>query len=127
MEHLKLVLPRNTLWLVVIHGRLAVLRRETRNPEKMKTRYGKRVRAFATVEWDKDNSEVVDELRKICDGRLRVLRAILIKMGGERQGDELKEKMRAATEAGGGGMMREICAVLRSGDAKGAAPEHRHP
>ena len=43
-------------------------------------------------------------------------------MNGNGQGDDLKEKMRAATEAGGGGMMREICAVLRSGDAKGAAP-----
>ena len=62
-----------------------MMRREIRHPRETKARFGKRVRAFAAVESDKDDSEVVDELRKICDERLKTLRAILVKMGGERQ------------------------------------------
>ena len=88
-----------------------LMRRKSNNPRETKARFGKRIRAFATVEWCKADGDVVDELQRICDNKIKMLRAALAKMGGERQGDDLNEKMRAATAGRGGGMMREIFLV----------------
>ena len=94
---------------------------ETCRPRKFRKRFGGRVRAFEAVDWGAEGVE--KELMRICREKLVVLKEVLVRMSGEernRKGDDLLEKMRVATN-GGGGMMREIFGVLRSGDPGGVA------
>ena len=93
---------------------------ETCRPRKFRKRFGGRVRAFEAVAWGAEGVE--KELMRICREKLVVLKEVLVRMSGEeRKGDDLLEKMRVATNGGGGGMMREIFGVLRSGDSGGPA------